>query len=295
MAEVHWIKITTNMFEHEKIDFIESLPEADAILVIWIKLLTQAGKCNTNGFIFLTEKIPYTVEMLAHKFKRPLNIVKLALDTLEKLEMVRFDDSGCLKIKNWEKYQNIVGLEKIREQGRVRAARYREKQKLLPQQNSSVTSNVTVTPSNAIDIEVEVDIDKEEVVVVEEENTAAAISKIKQVYEKNIGLITPTVVDDINSFLDDGIEDELVTEAIREAVFNNARNWSYARATISDCLINGIKTKEQFKARKIERGSRQKKPNGRDKPSYKNYEQRKYEEYGEMFDNLREGTSNGCT
>ena len=61
------------MFEDEKIDFIESLPESDAILVIWIKLLTLAGKCNAGGFIFLTEKIPYTTEMLAHKFRRPIN------------------------------------------------------------------------------------------------------------------------------------------------------------------------------------------------------------------------------
>ena len=50
MGDVKWIKITTNMFEDEKVDFIESLPEADTILVIWIKLLTLAGKCNANGF-----------------------------------------------------------------------------------------------------------------------------------------------------------------------------------------------------------------------------------------------------
>ena len=50
MGEVKWIKITTNMFEDEKIDFIESLPESDAILVIWIKLLTLAGKNKTNGY-----------------------------------------------------------------------------------------------------------------------------------------------------------------------------------------------------------------------------------------------------
>ena len=62
MSEIKWIKITTGMFQDEKIDYIESLPEADAILIIWIKLLTLAGKCNSNGFIFLTENIPYTYQ-----------------------------------------------------------------------------------------------------------------------------------------------------------------------------------------------------------------------------------------
>lgn len=156
MAEVHWIKITTGMFEDEKIDFIESLPECDAILIIWIKLLTQAGKNNMDGFIFLTEKIPYTDEMLSHKFRRPLNTVKLALNTLRELEMIEYDNKGFLKVANWEKHQNIEGLEKIREQNRLRQAKYREKQKEL---ESNKDSNVIVTLCN--DTEVDIDIDKD--------------------------------------------------------------------------------------------------------------------------------------
>ena len=156
MADVKWIKITTTMFEDEKIDFIESLPESDAILIRWIKLLAQAGKTNSNGFIFLTEQIPYTDEMLSHKFRRSLNVVKLALQTLKQLEMIEYDDSGFLRISNWEKHQNIIGLEKIREQTRKRVAKHRENQKGL-------TSNVTVTQSNEtdIDIDIDIDIDKE--------------------------------------------------------------------------------------------------------------------------------------
>lgn len=161
MAEVKWIKITTSMFEDEKIDFIESLPEADTILIIWVKLLTLAGKCNSNGFIFLTEKIPYTEEMLAHKFRRSLNTVKLALETLAKLEMLEFDNNGFFKIANWEKHQNVEGLDKIREKTRLRVAKHREKQKLkeLEEGKSSVTGNVTVTQGNATDIELDKDID----------------------------------------------------------------------------------------------------------------------------------------
>lgn len=185
MAEVKWIKITTSMFEDEKIDFIESLPEADTILIIWVKLLTLAGKCNSNGFIFLTEKIPYTEEMLAHKFRRSLNTVKLALETLAKLEMIELDNGGFLKITNWEKHQNVEGLDKIREQTRLRVAKHRESKKLkqLEDGESNVTCNVTVTEGNAIegeeegeediDIDIEEDIDKEPLVPYE---------KIKELY-----------------------------------------------------------------------------------------------------------------
>ena len=44
MAEVKWIKLSTQMFEDEKIKLIEQMPEADTILIIWVKLLAQAGK-----------------------------------------------------------------------------------------------------------------------------------------------------------------------------------------------------------------------------------------------------------
>ncbi|HHY13228.1 MAG TPA: hypothetical protein GX526_01090 [Thermoanaerobacterales bacterium] len=184
MSEVKWIKITTNMFDDEKIDFIESLPESDAILIIWIKLLTLAGKCNAGGFIYLTENIPYTTEMLAHTFRRPLNTVKLALETLKNLEMIDYTDEGFLNIVNWEKHQNVEGLERIREQTRKRVARYRERQKELS--SSNVTCNVTVTQGNATeeDIDIERDIDKD--IDIERDIDTTSTTPLTQKIIKNI-------------------------------------------------------------------------------------------------------------
>ena len=150
MSEVKWIKLALAMFDDDKIKFIESLPEADTILTIWIKLLIQAGKCNSNGFIMLTEKIPFTVESLAHQFGRPLNTVKLAINTFIQLEMLELDNN-VLFLPNWEKHQNIDGLDKIKQKTRERVAKFRdEKRKLLStdkknDQNCNVTGNVTVT------------------------------------------------------------------------------------------------------------------------------------------------------
>lgn len=169
MSAVKWIKITTNMFDDEKIDYIESLPEADSILIVWIKLLTQAGKTNANGFVFLTENIPYTADSLAHKFRRPLNTVKLALETLKRLEMIEFDSNGFLRIANWEKHQNVEGLEKIREQNRLRQSRYRAKQKKLEMaanvNKKGVTLPVTLRNGTELDIDRELDIDSNKDIV----------------------------------------------------------------------------------------------------------------------------------
>ncbi|MCC5465566.1 phage replisome organizer N-terminal domain-containing protein [Pelosinus baikalensis] len=157
MAEIKWIKITTDMFDDEKIDFISSLPEGDSLIVVWVRLLTMAGKNNAGGFIFLTENIPYSEDMLSNKFKKPLNVIKLALRTFKDLEMIDFDDSGRLFISNWEKHQNIEALDKIREQTRLRVAKYRE----IKQLQCNVTVTEEVTPSNATDKEIDKEIDKE--------------------------------------------------------------------------------------------------------------------------------------
>ena len=159
--EVKWIKITTNMFSDEKINYIESMPEADAVLVIWIKLLTLAGKCNANGFILLTEKIPYTTEMLAHQFNRPLNTVKLALSILEQLGMIEFLADGILNVINWAKYQSVDKLAQIRESNRKRQVKYRDKKQLeTKDKKSNVTVTQRVTLRNAIDIDKDIDKDK---------------------------------------------------------------------------------------------------------------------------------------
>lgn len=168
MADVKWIKIVTNIFDNRKIRQIEKLPEADAIIIIWFKLLCLAGDINENGLIMITKDIPYTDEMLANEFNKPITVVRLALEIFQKFNMIEIiNNIYC--VSNWEKYQNVEGLDKIREQSRKRMAEYRKrnKQKLLAEENenmlrnSYVTGNVTVTHSYAIDKEKEIDIDKD--------------------------------------------------------------------------------------------------------------------------------------
>ena len=141
MADVKWIKITTDMFDNRKIKHLRRLPDGNNVVLIWVMLLTMAGRCNSGGMIFLTENIPYTPKMLADELDFEENTVKLALEALEQLGMI-VTDNGFFSISGWEEHQNIEGLEKIREQTRIRVAKHREKQKMLQ-------SNVTVTQRNA--------------------------------------------------------------------------------------------------------------------------------------------------
>lgn len=155
-CDVKWIKITTDMFDNRKIKHLRRLPDGNNIVLIWVMLLTMAGRCNSNGMIFLTENIPYTPKMLADELDFEENTVKLALTALEQLNMV-VTDQGYFTIAGWEEYQNIEGMEKIREQNRIRQKKWYDKQKALP----NVTPNVMVTQPNATEEDIEEDIEKD--------------------------------------------------------------------------------------------------------------------------------------
>lgn len=132
MADIKWIKLTTDMFDNRKIKHLRKLPEGNNIVLIWVMLLTMAGRCNSGGLIFLTENIPYTPKMLADELGFEENTVQLALKALEQFNMI-VTEEGFFTIAGWEEYQNIEGMDKIREQNRIRKQKQRErtKQKLI--------------------------------------------------------------------------------------------------------------------------------------------------------------------
>ncbi len=143
MADVKWIKIVTDIFDDEKILMIESMPDADSIIVIWFKLLCLAGKQNNGGVIMLNDRIPYTEEMLSKVFRRPLNTVRLALELFKNYGMIEIIDD-VITIPNWSKHQSLDALENKRERDRMRKAMKRNAQKALVEQTLSAECPRTV-------------------------------------------------------------------------------------------------------------------------------------------------------
>lgn len=139
MTEVQWIKLTTSIFDNRKIKHLRKLPDGDSIVLIWVMLLTLAGKCNAGGRIYLTERIPYDSKMLADELDFEENTVKLALEALQRFDMIEFDGAFLL-ISGWEEHQNIDGMDKIRESKRLAQARWREKQRNKSTVDSTVDS-----------------------------------------------------------------------------------------------------------------------------------------------------------
>lgn len=159
MAKVSWIKIETEMFNNSKIGHIRNLPEGNNIVLIWVMLLTMAGRCNANGLIFLTENIPYNEKMLADELRFDESVVRLALSVLEKFGMIT-RDGNLLTIPGWEEHQNIEGMDKIREQNRIRKQKQRERQRNMIEQDMSRDASRDVTQQSKNKKE-DIDKDKE--------------------------------------------------------------------------------------------------------------------------------------
>ena len=154
MADVKWIKIAVDMFDNRKIKQIGSMPEGDSLLLMWVQLLCLAGNVNDGGFIYLTKEIPYTDEMLATQFNKPISTVRLALKTFEQFGMIEIINN-MIFLSSWEKYQSTDRLATIREKDRERKRRKREAEKLLPQ-------NSMECPRTSMDVpRLDIDIDKD--------------------------------------------------------------------------------------------------------------------------------------
>ncbi len=160
MADVKWIKIVTDIFDDEKILLIESLPEADSIIVIWFKLLCLSGKNNNRGVFIMNDRIPYTDEMLATIFRRPINTVRLALDTFDKFGMIELIND-VITIPNWSKHQNLDQLEEKKNYMKDYMRKYREKQKQLANNDCKTNSKVNSKTNSKVNVS-SLDIDKEE-------------------------------------------------------------------------------------------------------------------------------------
>jgi len=156
LAQVEWIKILTFIFEDDKIRLIRDMPEGDTLLVLWFQLLTLAGKKNDYGRIYLIKGVPYTDEELGKVLGRPVSILNLALQVFKKFKMIGVDKLGITYIINWEKHQFIEGMQRIKEQTRLRVKKYREESKKKLEEKPdkkpvSKNGNVTDRYGNGID------------------------------------------------------------------------------------------------------------------------------------------------
>lgn len=143
---VKWFKIRVGMFDGDSFKKIKrakigGISYRDKLTAIWFELLDLAAKGNNNGFLLDGNEVPFhSYEEIATMLDREDKEIELCMKFFIAEKMIEIiDDMYCLS--NWIKYQSVEGLDKIREQTRIRVAKCREQKK--------IQCNATVTERNA--------------------------------------------------------------------------------------------------------------------------------------------------
>lgn len=231
MVDVKWIKITTDIFDDEKILLIESLPDSDAIIVIWFKLLCLAGKQNNMGVFMMSNQVAYTDGMLATIFRRKESTVKMALQVFEQFGMIKIID-GVITIPNWGKHQTMDKIEKKNEYMRNYMQDYRKKQKQIASKEQCKTNDESNCKTNSKTnvSEAEIDKDKEIEIDKEEENNKSSCEAL-HLHKKSVKKFIPPTVDDVRNYC---IDRNNNVDPERFVDFYSAKGWMVGRNKMKD-------------------------------------------------------------
>lgn len=212
MAEVQWIRLVVGMFDGNSFKKIKrakigGVSYRDKLTAVWVELLDLAGKSNANGYLIDNNNIPYrSFEDIATQLDREEKEIELCMDFFIREKMVEIiDDVYCLT--NFIRYQNQDGLEKIREQNRLRKQKQREKQKALPPVSRDMSRDVTldVTQCHATELDKEKDLDIDLYTTTTTE---------------------PPTLSEVYFYLKEFVDDGAVKEAEKFHAYNELRGWT---------------------------------------------------------------------
>lgn len=218
MSEVRWIKIVTNIFDDEKIRFIETLPSGDTMIVMWFKILCLAGKSNASGMLMMTDRIAYTESMLSSIFGRDIKTIQMALKAFEQLEMIEILDDR-IYLSNWEKHQSMDKLEAKKEYDRLYQKAKREEKML--KNRTSIARLENDNRSLELEVEKEEELDKEDN---SNSNCEAEFFELLEAEFKRP--ITRNEIDKISHWLEK-TSVEYVTHALRQCIMKQVTNVTY--------------------------------------------------------------------
>lgn len=181
--ELYWFKINANFYNDSRVAFVESRRNGATVLYHYVKLNCMAAKCNREGGIFISEKLPHTAKTIANEWHNKESTVKASLEILEEVGLLEVID-GVIFIADWDRVQSVDKLEQIRKNSRERKRKSREKQKMLSRDKAEISCD-SHTAEEEIEKEIEIEIEKEleveEVIkgVADAFNTTTSLPQIK--------------------------------------------------------------------------------------------------------------------
>ena len=234
----YWIKLKTDFFDRDEIDFILSQKNGCEYIVLYQMLCMKS--VNNEGVLGTRVNeiiIPYDINKIVRDTKYfDYDTVAVALELYKKLGLVYEDDGKVLKITD---YSNMVGSETA---STIRSRKCRENQKVL--QGNKDATQLQRKCNIDIDIDKEIDIDiynnKEDNNKINKKESDSEI--ITNYYQQEMGqLPSPNQYEKLYYYLDK-LDVSLIKNAIDEAVNRNKKNMAYIEAILKDYVNKGYKS-----------------------------------------------------
>lgn len=249
MADVGWVRLSTRLFENRKIKYLLNQPKGAELVLLWVHLLCAAGTVNDGGRVYISQNVMYTPQSLAADFGVPKTIADKALTLFQDLELIEVESDGCIQILGWEKHQNVTGLEKIREQNRLRKQKQRQCDKSRNvdedmSRDSHVTEcdksrNVTQQRREEKNRKEKDDYHHPKRNDDDEEKVHTEIFAL---WEKNMMPLTPIAGEKLQALLGE-VGEAAVEQGILAAVEHGARNFAYVQ-TVARNYVSGNSKKQ---------------------------------------------------
>lgn len=238
MAETkkyYWIKLKTDFFESETIDWLSFQPNGCEYVVLYLKLCLLTANKNGELSAMIGDIImPYDVNRIARITKFPFDTVVVALELFKKIGLIYEQDNGILKIPY---VGEVVGSETEHAE---KKRRYRERQKTLTETKSRTLSDKSIeNRDKSKEIRDEEIRDREEEGETERKSpdpTPSEISEIIDLYHEicvslpKVAYISDKIRENIQIFVSEFTPEQIRTgfETAEKSDFlkgENARKW----------------------------------------------------------------------
>ncbi len=133
------VKFRVDMYDDIKCKIIDTKARRDLIHYVLARFIVLAGKVDSDGELYITENMPYTIETLAIEFNRSYEEVEYAISVLNELEIIDISNENTFKVKNWAKHQNCCKKKKVQVENNI-----------LVEENKSEKSNIDTRVNNSV-------------------------------------------------------------------------------------------------------------------------------------------------
>ena len=234
----YWIKLKTNFFERDDIDFILSQKNGCQYIVLYQMLCMKS--VNNDGILGtkIDEMIiPYNVEKIIRDTKYfDFDTVSMALGLFKQLGLIYEEENGILKIME---YDDLVGSETA---STIRSRKCRENQKMLQCNNNATIMQQQCNVDIDIDKDIDIDIDKEKDIYIEKEKKKDINNTLYDLIENNFNRTLNSIE---YEYISKWKDNELTRYVIKETIAKNICNVKYIDTTLNNYKSRNITTVQQ--------------------------------------------------